>query len=120
MRSAPLSMSVIRQRSARCTPWLAAIAAALVGAVNVASALTPNIRWRGRLMLDLEPKGGILDDQLVRLEDVGFVLEAGRSVAPGASIELGRDSVERGERVALTCRRLGVVPHEGAPDRDPA
>ncbi|MGZ4192909.1 MAG: bifunctional lysylphosphatidylglycerol flippase/synthetase MprF [Solirubrobacteraceae bacterium] len=48
-------MSVIRQRTARCTPALAAIAAALVGAINVASSLTPNIRWRGRLLLDLEP-----------------------------------------------------------------
>jgi lysyl-tRNA synthetase class 2 len=34
---------------------LAAIAAALVGLVNVASALTPTIRWRGHLLLDLEP-----------------------------------------------------------------
>ncbi|HEY2321147.1 MAG TPA: phosphatidylglycerol lysyltransferase domain-containing protein [Solirubrobacteraceae bacterium] len=48
-------MSVIRQRTARCTPALAAIAAALVGLVGVASALTPNIRWRGRLLLDVEP-----------------------------------------------------------------
>ena len=48
-------MSRIRQRTARCTPALAAIAAALVGLVNVASALTPNIRWRGRLLLDVEP-----------------------------------------------------------------
>ncbi len=48
-------MSRIRQRTARCTPALAAIAAALVGLTNVASALTPNIRWRGRLLLDVEP-----------------------------------------------------------------
>ena len=48
-------MSRIRQRTARCTPALAAIAAALVGLINVASALTPNIRWRGRLLLDVEP-----------------------------------------------------------------
>jgi lysyl-tRNA synthetase class 2 len=48
-------MSRIRQRTARCTPALAAIAAALVGLINVASALTPNIRWRGRLLLDIEP-----------------------------------------------------------------
>src|ERR1700744_5888109 len=48
-------MSRIRQRTVRCTPALAALAAALVGLINVASALTPNIRWRGRLLLDVEP-----------------------------------------------------------------
>jgi lysyl-tRNA synthetase, class II len=48
-------MSRIRQRTARWTPALAAIAAALVGLINVASALTPNIRWRGRLLLEIEP-----------------------------------------------------------------
>jgi lysyl-tRNA synthetase class 2 len=48
-------MSALRQRTARCTPALAAIAAALVGLINVASALTPNIRWRGQLLLDIEP-----------------------------------------------------------------
>ncbi len=48
-------MSRIRHRTARCTPALAATAAALVGLINVASALTPNIRWRGRLLLDVEP-----------------------------------------------------------------
>lgn len=48
-------MSAIRQRTARCTPALAAIAAALVGLINVASAVTPNVRWRGRLLLDIEP-----------------------------------------------------------------
>jgi lysyl-tRNA synthetase class 2 len=48
-------MSRIRQRTARCTPALAATAAALIGLINVASALTPNIRWRGRLLLDVEP-----------------------------------------------------------------
>jgi lysyl-tRNA synthetase class 2 len=42
-------------RIARLTPTLAALAAALVGAINVASALTPNIRWRGHLLLDFEP-----------------------------------------------------------------
>ena len=36
-------------------PRLAAVAAALVGLVNIASALTPNIRWRGHLLLVLEP-----------------------------------------------------------------
>ena len=38
----------------RC-PRFAALAAALVGLVNIASALTPNIRWRGHLLLGFEP-----------------------------------------------------------------
>jgi len=45
----------IRQRTANLTPALAAIAAALVGLINVASTLTPNIRWRGHLLLEFEP-----------------------------------------------------------------
>ena len=36
-------------------PVLAAAAAAIVGLVNIASALTPNIRWRGHLLLAFEP-----------------------------------------------------------------
>jgi lysyl-tRNA synthetase class 2 len=48
-------MTEIRQRAARWTPALAALAAGLVGLINVASALTPNIRWRGHLLLDFEP-----------------------------------------------------------------
>jgi lysyl-tRNA synthetase class 2 len=45
----------IRQRTANLTPALAAIAAALVGLINVASTLMPNIRWRGHLLLEFEP-----------------------------------------------------------------
>jgi lysyl-tRNA synthetase class 2 len=48
-------LSHIRQRTSRWTPALAAIAAALVGLINLASALTPNIRWRGHLLLQFEP-----------------------------------------------------------------
>jgi lysyl-tRNA synthetase class 2 len=48
-------MTAIRQHSLRYSPRLAAIAAALVGLINVASALTPNIRWRGHLLLSFEP-----------------------------------------------------------------
>jgi lysyl-tRNA synthetase class 2 len=48
-------MNSIRQRIPRWTPGLAAIAAALVGLVNVASTLSPDIRWRGHLLLDFEP-----------------------------------------------------------------
>jgi lysyl-tRNA synthetase class 2 len=50
-------MTFVR-RIAAClpsAPTLAALAAALVGAVNIASALTPNIRWRGHLLLGFEP-----------------------------------------------------------------
>jgi lysyl-tRNA synthetase, class II len=43
------------QYLSRWLPRLAALAAALVGLVNVASALTPSIRWRGHLLLDFEP-----------------------------------------------------------------
>src|SRR5690348_11024196 len=39
----------------RRLPTLAALAAALVGIVNIASALTPSIRWRGHLLLSVEP-----------------------------------------------------------------
>ncbi|HET8979143.1 MAG TPA: phosphatidylglycerol lysyltransferase domain-containing protein [Solirubrobacteraceae bacterium] len=48
-------MRHIRQRTETWTPALAAIGAALVGLINVASTLTPNIRWRGHLLLDFEP-----------------------------------------------------------------
>jgi lysyl-tRNA synthetase class 2 len=42
-------------RILRNTPHLLAAMAAFVGVVNVASALTPNIRWRGHLLLGYEP-----------------------------------------------------------------
>jgi lysyl-tRNA synthetase, class II len=41
--------------SHRLLPRLAAVAAAFVGLVNIASALSPNIRWRGHLLLQFEP-----------------------------------------------------------------
>jgi lysyl-tRNA synthetase class 2 len=43
------------RRLSRSLPCLAALAAALVGLVNITSALTPNIRWRGHLLLQFEP-----------------------------------------------------------------
>src|SRR5205807_454151 len=39
----------------RWLPRAAALAAAFVGLVNIASALTPSMRWRGHLLLDFEP-----------------------------------------------------------------
>jgi lysyl-tRNA synthetase class 2 len=48
-------MSFSRQAFTKRVPAVAAIAAALVGAVNIASALSPNIRWRGHLLLGFEP-----------------------------------------------------------------
>ena len=48
-------MSISTHRFSRFLPRFAAVAAALVGLVNIASALTPNIRWRGHLLLQLEP-----------------------------------------------------------------
>jgi lysyl-tRNA synthetase class 2 len=48
-------VNLIKQNTSRFTPALAAIAATLVGLINVASTLSPNIRWRGHLLLELEP-----------------------------------------------------------------
>src|SRR3954452_6974291 len=39
----------------RWLPRLAGRGGALVGIVNAASSLTPNIRWRGHALLELEP-----------------------------------------------------------------
>ena len=36
-------------------PRLAAVGCAVVGLINIASALTPDIRWRGHLLLSFEP-----------------------------------------------------------------
>jgi lysyl-tRNA synthetase class 2 len=48
-------MTIATQRTTRAVPRLAALGAALVGAINVGSSLTPNIRWRGHLLLSYEP-----------------------------------------------------------------
>jgi lysyl-tRNA synthetase class 2 len=45
----------VTERTSSWLPGLAALAAALVGLVNIGSALTPNIRWRGHLLLAHEP-----------------------------------------------------------------
>jgi lysyl-tRNA synthetase class 2 len=48
---------MLRTRLHSDSPWvprLAAALTALVGAVNIASALTPDIRWRGHLLLQVE------------------------------------------------------------------
>jgi lysyl-tRNA synthetase class 2 len=44
-----------KQRTTKWGPRVAAIAAALVGVINVAAALTPGLRWRGHLLLNFEP-----------------------------------------------------------------
>ncbi len=49
------TIPAIPARPVRQIPRLAAILAALVGLINVASALTPNVHWRGHLLLALEP-----------------------------------------------------------------
>ena len=41
--------------TSRWLPRLTALAAALVGLVNLVSALTPNVRWRGHLLIGYEP-----------------------------------------------------------------
>jgi len=48
-------MSLSIQAFKKRVPAFAAVAAALVGLVNIASTLTPNIRWRGHLLLGFEP-----------------------------------------------------------------
>ncbi len=48
-------MSLLNQRLVRRLPLLAAIAAGLIGLVNIGSALTPDVRWRGHLLLQFEP-----------------------------------------------------------------
>src|SRR5947209_8614312 len=48
-------LSTLRLRLSERIPLLAALAAAFVGLINIASALTPNIRWRGHLLLQFEP-----------------------------------------------------------------
>ncbi len=49
----------LRQRLSNHVPGLAAAAAALIGLINIASALTPNMRWRGHLLLQFEPLGAM-------------------------------------------------------------
>jgi lysyl-tRNA synthetase, class II len=48
-------MSPSIQAFKKRVPAFAAFAAALVGLVNIASTLSPNIRWRGHLLLEFEP-----------------------------------------------------------------
>jgi lysyl-tRNA synthetase class 2 len=48
-------VNLLRQRLSHHVPALAALGAALVGLINIASALTPNIRWRGHVLLQFEP-----------------------------------------------------------------
>ena len=48
-------LSTMRLRALRRIPAVSALAAALLGAVNVASALRPDLSWHGHLLLDLEP-----------------------------------------------------------------
>jgi lysyl-tRNA synthetase class 2 len=48
-------MATLRQHVSRRLPRAAALAAAIVGLVNIGSALTPSIHWRGHLLLDFEP-----------------------------------------------------------------
>ncbi len=47
-------MNSVNQAMRQRVPLVAAIAVALIGLVNIASAITPDIRWRGHLLLQLE------------------------------------------------------------------
>jgi lysyl-tRNA synthetase, class II len=50
-----MSTASTRSPALSWLPAAASAAAALVGLINIASALTPNIRWRGHLLLGIEP-----------------------------------------------------------------
>jgi lysyl-tRNA synthetase class 2 len=49
------ALTTPRLRPLRPTPAASALAAALLGAVNVVSAIRPDLSWRGHLLLDVEP-----------------------------------------------------------------
>ncbi len=58
-------------------PALVAAAALAVGAVNLASALTPNVAWRGRLLLQIEPVEAVpLFHQLAVPASVALIVSA--------------------------------------------
>ena len=50
-------MSASRQTSRDAVPTIAAVVAAALGIVNLLSALTPNARWRGHALVQVEPIG---------------------------------------------------------------
>ena len=52
-------MSASRAAPHAAVPAIAAIVAAVVGGINLLSALTPNARWRGHLLLQVEPIGAM-------------------------------------------------------------
>src|SRR5438270_3850681 len=54
-----MSKASTRSPALAWVPAVAAVAAALVGIVNIASALTPNIHWRGHPLLGIEPVQGM-------------------------------------------------------------
>jgi lysyl-tRNA synthetase class 2 len=51
----PFMTVLTKPRMTKATPRVAAIAAALIGLINVGATLTPGIRWRGHLLLNFEP-----------------------------------------------------------------
>ncbi len=55
MRDFRLRQASTRLRAARVAPPLAGALTALAGIVNVISTLTPNLRWRGHVLLGYEP-----------------------------------------------------------------
>lgn len=57
--AAAVPMSAARAAPHAMVPTLAAVVAAALGAINLLSALTPNARWRGHLLLQVEPIGAM-------------------------------------------------------------
>jgi lysyl-tRNA synthetase class 2 len=65
--------STTRLRSLRQIPAASAVAAALLGAVNVASALRPDLSWHGHLLLDAGPVASVRPAHAIALP-AGFAL----------------------------------------------
>jgi len=62
-------------------PKLAASSAALVGAVNLVSALTPNVHWRGHALLALEPLAAMRLSHALAIPAASMLLVAAPYIA---------------------------------------
>jgi lysyl-tRNA synthetase class 2 len=58
-------------------PILAALAAVLVAAINLASAFTPNVAWRGHALLNLEPLAALRASHALAIPAAAMLLVTG-------------------------------------------
>jgi lysyl-tRNA synthetase class 2 len=93
-------LNFLRVRMSRRLPALAAVSATLIGLVNIASALTPNIRWRGHLLMQFEPV------EAIRLFHA-LALPAGAALLLGAPY-LGRRRRRAWRAAVLLMLALGL------------